>query len=465
MPTINRRFLSTLFVIAIAFGIATAQTTQFTYQGRLLDGSLPANAAYDLEFALFDAGSGGTQLGTTQTVLGVPVRDGVFTVQLDFGAEFPGAGRFLEIAVRASGGGSYTPLTPRQPISSAPYAVRSLNSLGADSLSANCVGCVASGHIGSVDGSVVSGEIPVAGVPSGSANYVQNQNAGPQGTANFNIDGTGTANIFDAATQYNIGGDRLLSIRSNNLFAGVHAGLANPIGGGNSFFGFDAGRSNTSGGGNSFFGTAAGRATTTSSNNSFFGSLAGFSNVAGGNNSFFGTSAGQNNTASGNSFFGSRAGSGNTIGGTNSFFGLIAGQINTTGSDNTMIGFNANPVSASLNFATAIGSGSTVDTSNTIALGRSSGADVVVVYGLGAPGSVHLCRNASNQISTCTSGAVEDVKDRQFTTVLTNSVNELKKENDSLKMEIETQRTQISALRQALCRLAPTDDICAEEPK
>ena len=341
MPTINRRFLSTLFVIAIAFGIATAQTTQFTYQGRLLDGSLPANAAYDLEFALFDAGSGGTQLGTTQTVLGVPVRDGVFTVQLDFGAEFPGAGRFLEIAVRASGGGSYTPLTPRQPISSAPYAVRSLNSLGADSLSANCVGCVASGHIGSVDGSVVSGEIPVAGVPSGSANYVQNQNAGPQGTANFNIDGTGTANIFDAATQYNIGGDRLLSIRSNNLFAGVHAGLANPIGGGNSFFGFDAGRSNTSGGGNSFFGTAAGRATTTSSNNSFFGSLAGFSNVAGGNNSFFGTSAGQNNTASGNSFFGSRAGASTTTSGNNSFFGSSAGQLNITGGNNSFYGAGA----------------------------------------------------------------------------------------------------------------------------
>ena len=42
-----------------------AQATEFTYQGSLKDGAAPANANYDFEFALFDAASGGTQIGST----------------------------------------------------------------------------------------------------------------------------------------------------------------------------------------------------------------------------------------------------------------------------------------------------------------------------------------------------------------------------------------------------------------
>lgn len=37
--------------------IAQAQTTAFTYQGRLDDGAGPANGSYDLTFALFSASS------------------------------------------------------------------------------------------------------------------------------------------------------------------------------------------------------------------------------------------------------------------------------------------------------------------------------------------------------------------------------------------------------------------------
>src|SRR5439155_21224007 len=38
-----------------------AQTTSFTYQGRLTDGGTPANNNYDLQFTLWDAASGGTR--------------------------------------------------------------------------------------------------------------------------------------------------------------------------------------------------------------------------------------------------------------------------------------------------------------------------------------------------------------------------------------------------------------------
>ncbi|MDQ3257625.1 MAG: tail fiber domain-containing protein [Acidobacteriota bacterium] len=93
----------------------------------------------------------------------------------------------------------------------------------------------------------------------------------------------------------------------------------------------------------------------------------------------------------------------NTTGISNSFVGETAGYSNTTGSNNTIIGGGANVDAGNLNFATAIGAFATVSTSNTIVLGRSFGADKVRIPGLGAAGATALCRNASNEISTCSS--------------------------------------------------------------
>src|ERR1043166_4656499 len=84
------------------------QTTQFAYQGALKDGVNNANGNYDFQFALFDSASAGNQVGTTITQNSVTVANGVFSVPLDFGNQFPGASRFLEIRVRQSGAGSFT---------------------------------------------------------------------------------------------------------------------------------------------------------------------------------------------------------------------------------------------------------------------------------------------------------------------------------------------------------------------
>src|SRR5215813_1319426 len=63
--------------------LAQAQTTAFTYQGKLTDSGNLATGNYDFQFTLFDALSGGAQQGTTQTVSNVTVTNGIFTVNLD----------------------------------------------------------------------------------------------------------------------------------------------------------------------------------------------------------------------------------------------------------------------------------------------------------------------------------------------------------------------------------------------
>ena len=124
----------TVALIILVLGSVIAglgQTTSLTYQGNLTSAGSPANGSFDFEFALFDSQSGGSQLGPTLIRTGVDVSSGIFSVQLDFGSQFPGANRFLEIRVRSAGGGALTVLSPRQPFTSAPYAIRSLSSANA----------------------------------------------------------------------------------------------------------------------------------------------------------------------------------------------------------------------------------------------------------------------------------------------------------------------------------------------
>jgi hypothetical protein len=104
---------------------AAAVGSAFTYQGKLTDNGAPANGVYDISFALMDAASAGAQIGATNLLDNVTVTQGLFTVQLNFGAAaLHGGARWLAIGVRAgASGGAYTALTPRQPLTPAPQAV------------------------------------------------------------------------------------------------------------------------------------------------------------------------------------------------------------------------------------------------------------------------------------------------------------------------------------------------------
>lgn len=220
-------------LFAVAFVMSShwvgAQTNFITYQGKLTDSTLPANGTYEMQFSLFDASTDGTQIGTTITNSSVQIANGIFSVQLDFSAAnaFDGSPRWLEIAVKKPADPVFTTLAPRQQLTSAPFAIRSVSSASADSLAASCSMCVTDGHIESIDGSKVSGAVSNA-VNASTANNV----TGIVPIANGGT-GSSTKNFVDLSTnQTNIGGDKTYTgtvavTGASGVFSGNGSGLTN----------------------------------------------------------------------------------------------------------------------------------------------------------------------------------------------------------------------------------------------
>jgi len=74
-----------LFACQLFVFQAFSQPTTFKYQGSLTDGGSPANGSFQMQFKLFDAVSGGAQIGSTLNDLPVTATNGAFSVSLDFG--------------------------------------------------------------------------------------------------------------------------------------------------------------------------------------------------------------------------------------------------------------------------------------------------------------------------------------------------------------------------------------------
>ncbi len=140
---LKRALILTTLALVLAVN-AFAQSSSFNYQGRLNDQGSAASGTYQLQVKLYDAAAGGSQVGATQTDIPVTVANGVFSVDLNFGAAaFSGADRYLEVSIRKTAGDPYTTLTPRQKINSTPYATRAAAASSADNFSGNLSGDVA----------------------------------------------------------------------------------------------------------------------------------------------------------------------------------------------------------------------------------------------------------------------------------------------------------------------------------
>lgn len=540
-------FISLCLCIVISFGtIAHAQTSYFTFQGKLTDTMIDANGPYDFTFKLFDSVANGTQIGADFIIADENVANGIFTVQLDFGsAAFTnGAPRFIEIHVRPGAStGLFTPLAPRQEVNSSPFAIKSLKADTANTAtnSAQLGGVAASQYVQTTDPRLTNDRNPTAG----SLNYIQNT-ISYQADTNFFIGGTGRANIFDGAEFYTLGQRVLKNDIGRNLLVGFGAGNAISSGQDNSFFGDGTAFSNSTGSGNSFFGTDSGSVNFTGNNNSLFGakSFVQFTDL---------TNA---------SAFGSRA----TVGANHS---LVLGSINGVNNcsppacDTVKVGIGTttptNRLDLNLGNAAPVDSGITIrGASSTLgdiglrinntnggnewyidSTGTGSGygagnlaitrfgvspayflinpSGVVTINNLGASGPPNsLCRNASNQLSTCSSslryktnvqtyfggldiirrlrpitfdwrdggmhdigfaaedvnaieplltnfndkGQIEGVKYSQITTALVNAVNEQQSQLEQQTKQIDQLKLQIELLKTALCSDKPSLEIC-----
>ena len=146
--------LALLGFLTISAQLSTglAQGTAFTYQGRLNDGANAAHGSYDLTFSLYNVSSGGSAVAGPLSTNAVAVSNGLFTVALDFGAGvFNGTGYWLEVGVRTNGGGAFVPLSPRQQLTPAPYAIY------AESVTASGIsGTIPTANFGGTYGNVVN---------------------------------------------------------------------------------------------------------------------------------------------------------------------------------------------------------------------------------------------------------------------------------------------------------------------
>ena len=144
------RLLRYLTAGALALGLtatAHAQGTGFTYQGRLDSGGVPYSGTAEFQPTLWNVVDSGTQLAANSPAQWVvTVTNGLFELPLDFGANFPGSDRWLQLEVRTAIG-PFTALAPRQKLTATPYALHATTA-------------------GSVPASGLTGTVPNANLPS-----------------------------------------------------------------------------------------------------------------------------------------------------------------------------------------------------------------------------------------------------------------------------------------------------------
>jgi len=173
---VKRTLLSTALVAALSSLASLAQGATFNYHGNLQDAGKPAEGAYDLELTLYSAEQGGKVIAGPLLMYKVPVHDGSFSTEADFGPMSSAVGQsWLSVKVRKADNGEFAALSARAPISADATAATSCP--GSWSLAGNA-GNASDSYLGTTDsqplvfkvGGVAAGQIsPGKGVWFGQA--------------------------------------------------------------------------------------------------------------------------------------------------------------------------------------------------------------------------------------------------------------------------------------------------------
>lgn len=176
------------------------------------------------------------------------------------------------------------------------------------------------------------------------------------GADNVSVGNTALSSNTSGSNNIAIGSKALLNNTTGvrNIGIGVYAGNTNATSSDNIAIGDSALYSNTIGEGNIAIGSRALRLTT----NTYHNTAVGYR-------------AGETSTGRGNSYFGNYAGNAGTTGIFNTFVGDSAGYSNTNGNRNTYVGFNTNG-NVGANNQTAIGNGASAFGINTMSFGNQN---------------------------------------------------------------------------------------------
>jgi hypothetical protein len=190
--------LATLFLFPMS-ALAQLAPTAFTYQGQLKQNGQAADTTVPMQFRLFDAAIGGSQVGSTVTLPGVDVVEGLFTARLDFGAIASGTGSlWLEITV-----GGFV-MSPREEVSASPY-----------SLQTRGIHVDASGRVG-IGTVSPSGDLEIA--KDGASLVIRSTQAFTPATAVLQGSVPGIGGIYSRLIFENGFGAEIFGIRHDNAF-------------------------------------------------------------------------------------------------------------------------------------------------------------------------------------------------------------------------------------------------------
>ena len=399
--------MRTQFTIAVVAVICivgirpvAAQGTAFTYQGRITFNGAPANGVYDFDFGLYNTASGGSLLGSADFVLNVPVTNGLFTVSLDFGANFTGAARWLEIAVRTNVGGTlFTLLMPRQPITPAPYAITAASAVEAKG-NFTIENNLNLPRMTATNGLVYSGTNLLLHGDETSQDFFVGPSAGNLSV----IGGFNTGVGWQALHAVTFG--------AGNTAVGYTALYSNTIGNFNTAVGFQALYTQPSSGDgddNTAVGAYALQNNAGGFNNTGLGSGALHYNSTGGNNTGVGSGALDNNvTGYANTAVGVQSLWKGTNNIENTAVGWQALLNNTRGTNNVAIGFQAGDNLTTGDNNICIGNEGFAGNENTIRIGKQNvqtNTHIAGIYGTTVSGGVAVYVTSSAQLGVLPSSA------------------------------------------------------------
>ncbi|MBI5557356.1 MAG: hypothetical protein HY885_06925 [Deltaproteobacteria bacterium] len=194
-----------LFFLTITISFAWGAPDRINYQGKLTDpAGVPLTGSYTMRFDLFDEESGGGKLWNPpngETHAGVAVTDGMYNIELGSiqplsSAVFASDTIWLEVAIFNSDTATWEILTPRQRITSTPFAFRSEDSETINGMTAGDFALTSHSHDASY--ALIVHNHDAAYVNEGQTNSI-NSSMVQDGSVRFEdlMDGTVLAEILD----------------------------------------------------------------------------------------------------------------------------------------------------------------------------------------------------------------------------------------------------------------------------